>query len=359
MAKYDLYKTETGLLVAVDEKGNMVYGTTAIDLSKKQKPKQMDYSQITNLANKRKTSSTKKTEQVNIGTENAPLMVPKGSPAHKNWLEKKMRTTEEQIQEKKGIVEKAQELGYEPTEDIKIGDEGEVLAPKDEEGEEGGGGTPPTVTGNEILDELLNKLDDALTSMIDAGQTINPKIELTPDTIQGFLDQATEEISPYYAEQIGSIKDRLSENINYLQEAYQLEKEQEKEKFLQSLTGIGEEAAEAGLAYSGKRKEAEEKLRTGTERSLSARGLELEQQLRGLTRTSAETAGSSALAGLDLPTFKTPEVEGVTAGRRLDFAPPTGITGSLQRERLTAEQQRAAELEEAERKKRALNYYNV
>ena len=63
---------------------------------------------------------------------------------------------------------------------------------------------------------LFRSLDSQLAN----GQTINPNIEITPDTVQQFLDQATSEIDPYYQNQIKVIKNDLSRNLSDLATKY-------------------------------------------------------------------------------------------------------------------------------------------
>jgi len=256
MPKYDLYKTETGLLVAVDEKGNMVYGTTAIDLSKKQKPKQMDYSQITNLANKRKTSSTKKTEQVNIGTENAPLMVPKGSPAYKQWLASKSET--------EGDGEETEGDGEE-TEDIDI---------------------PEELANDPYFQQLDDESKKLMSYYWNIMETENKEKQ---QAFEDALDLAEEQANPYWKEQIRIFKDEVQRSIGslesdleeraetlsrrkkeiqedliynkeYLSTSEQSELARQARKYDQELETVRSKMAERGLSFSSIRGKAEERL---------------------------------------------------------------------------------------------------
>ena len=75
-------------------------------------------------------------------------------------------------------------------------------------------------TGNDTLNQMLQTFQDTLDTILDQGQIINPKIDITPDILQGFLDQAETELGPYYKSQFAAIKDDLSTDLTYLSEQY-------------------------------------------------------------------------------------------------------------------------------------------
>ena len=123
-------------------------------------------------------------------------------------------------------------------------------------------------TGNPELDAILQEMQKYLDNLTASGQVVNPAIELSPEMIQQFLDQAESEISPYYAGQIRAIKGDLSANLQYLQQQYGLEKQAEEAKLKSNLGSYREQAAGAGLAFSGGRGQQEGEYIAGTNRQL-------------------------------------------------------------------------------------------
>jgi len=223
------------------------------------------------------------------------------------------------------------------------------------------GGDNAYNTGNPELDAMLKELQKGLGNLTAAGKVINPNIELSPAQIQQFLDQATTEISPYYASLIGSIKDDLTKSIGNLQKQYDLQKQGAEEQFKQTLGTSRESAAERGLTFSGVRGGQEQDFASSTQRQLDLSALGLEGQVGGQLRNLEGQIGSSGLP--QLPQFQTSNVSlagqgGFTGGRTLDFSPTGGLFGTLPAQQLTSIKQRQSELETAARQGRVLDFYN-
>src|SRR3990167_5409083 len=129
-----------------------------------------------------------------------------------------------EVAKKQEILNQAQQQGY-TNEDIQIDPATNKVLPPNQT-------LPPEYdTGNNGLNDILKELKGLLDKTISAGKVVNPAVELTPAQIQGFLDQASKEISPYYASQITAIKDDLGKNIQNLQKQYELEKEGAESEF--------------------------------------------------------------------------------------------------------------------------------
>jgi len=219
---------------------------------------------------------------------------------------------------------------------------------------------PTGVTGNAQLDDLLGQYQTYLDNLISQGQTVNPNIEITPDVLKGFLDQAGTEISPYYQEQAKIIKDDVSRSLDGLTKRYELEKQSSEANFKANLAQSREVAAGAGRAQSGFRFQDEANQAAGAQRSLDFMGLGYGEQAGNTLRTAERTLGTAGL-GMTAPTLSTPTVStagtgGFTGSRTMDFYSPSNISGSLQREQMTAEQLRANELEQTYRYNRTLNF---
>lgn len=217
-------------------------------------------------------------------------------------------------------------------------------------------------TGNPQLNDMLLQLQQYLDRVKASGQVVNPSVELSPSQIQGFLDQASREISPYYASQIGAIKDDLTKSIDNLQKQWEIQKETDQATFKQNLATQRENNAGSGLAFSGVRGAAEEGLVSAQQRSLDLGALQTENQLGGNLRTLEGKIGSSNLP--TLPTFQGSTVSatgegGFGAGRTLNFAPTGGVSGTLPGQQTTDIQKRKNELETSAREGRVLDFYNT
>ncbi len=192
---------------------------------------------------------------------------------------------------------------------------------------------------------------------MEQGNMINPNIELSPETINSFLEQAKSEIAPEFARQIDLIKENLGQNIQTLQRQFEIEKEATEEQFKRGIEDIGIFAAEKGFATSGIRTRQERELALGTGRALKTGALGLESQLRGLTGAAAGQIGSEALRTLPLPQFQIQQVSGLdlTRGRQLQFRPQTQISGALPQAQEAGIKARMSQLEAAQRVRQQRN----
>jgi len=234
--------------------------------------------------------------------------------------------------------------------------------PIGEEGEEGNGDTYDT--GNEDFNAFLKVAQDLLQRTLDSGQIVNPNVELSDELIQQFQDQVEIELSPYYKSQFQSVRDDLSTDLSYLSTQYKQAMEASQATFKQTLAAQRESEAERGTIFSGGRRTREQGLAEATQRSIEGLTTGLGYQAQKVGTQAERTVGSLNLGGITSPVY---QPQGVSllgegqytplAGRQL-WTPSTGITGTLEREQITAKQLRQAELEEAERKKRSLTFYS-
>src|SRR3990167_3656426 len=235
-----------------------------------------------------------------------------------------------------------------------------LYVPKDGQSGDGtgGGGTSGSYdTGVPEIDGIINRLYKMIEDNLSQGQQINPNIELDPSVIQGFLDQASSEIEPYYSSQINLMKDDLGKNLEYLSKQYTLGKEESEAKFKETLAGSREQRAGTGTVFSGGRGRQEQAFGESQSRNLEQSALETQRQAQGQYSQAERTIGSRNLSGITTPSFESfsasPEGAGsFTPGRNLSFTGTGDVVGSLERERLTSERSRANELEFAERQRR-------
>lgn len=193
------------------------------------------------------------------------------------------------------------------------------------------GGAPSglTSTGDPTLDGILSHLNDYVTGLTNNGQQINPNIQLTPQDVQKFLDQATSEISPYYASQITAIKDQLTQNLGDLQKQYDLNKQSDEASFKSNLASKREAAAGNGLTFSGVRGQQEDNL-VAAETNKDQQAAETASNAAQKAISSTEQQiGTRNLAGLNFPgmteyTASNAGEGSLNAGRTLPFS--TGLS---------------------------------
>ncbi|MDE2102303.1 MAG: hypothetical protein KGL39_33970 [Patescibacteria group bacterium] len=178
-------------------------------------------------------------------------------------------------------------------------------------GTQGGQGTTSSstatgTTSNSTEDKILALLQ----SWIDKMGGINQSVQVTPELAARFLTEAQNDpnIGPYYTQQIAGIKDQLVSDLSYAQQQYELKQQQEKTNFSQALLSSREQAAGAGTALSGARGLAEQQMQQGEQAQLKSEALAAAQSASNAVRGAEQQTGTSALSGLQLPNYSTPNV---------------------------------------------------
>lgn len=222
-------------------------------------------------------------------------------------------------------------------------------------------GDPNFSTGVPELDAMYQRLSKYLEDLISAGQKLNPNIELTPQEVQRFMDQATSEIEPFYKQQFDTIKEDVRRSLDSLQKNYDLAKQDREAQFKQTLAGARESAADRGVIFSGGRAKTEQDIAQAQTRDLESLGLSVSNQAGNLLRSGASQIGSRNLSGLGIPSLSTYNAttsgEGaLTPGRSLDFYTPTDMTGSLEYQQRADQRQLADFLTQQEVQKRSLTF---
>lgn len=196
-------------------------------------------------------------------------------------------------------------------------------------------GTPPPLnTGNPQLDAIYAQLQAYLQQLQTQGRTVNPNIQLSPQDIQRFLDQATGEISPYYASQINAIKGDLTQNIQALQQQYEYQKKDQEAQFKAGLDSSRESAAGAGTVFSGARNLGEQNQAASAQRNLDSLGLSASNQIGSQLRSAESKIGSSNVRSLSIPNLEVPKASfgssSFGTGRSISSFTPGDYTGSIE-----------------------------
>jgi hypothetical protein len=268
--------------------------------------------------------------------------------------QQQISTTQSQITDLQAQQQALQQYGLTDTEQLTKDTSGNYV-PKE---------TNVYDTGNKDLNVILKSIQDILKSIVDSGKIVNPNIEIDASLIKQFQEQAEAEFSPYYKGQFSAIKGDLETDLSYLSEQYKQTVETQQAQFKQNLAYQRESEAEKGTIFSGGRMTREQELAGATQRTMTGLGTSLAYGAQKAGTEAERTIGSLNLGGVTYPSYKPYSVSTKGMG---GFAPlgtrnlynlTGGITGSMEREQITAQQLRQAELEEAERRKRVLNFYS-
>lgn len=204
----------------------------------------------------------------------------------------------------------------------------------------GAGGGYGYDTGNETLNEMLRTFQDTITSIIDSGRIVNPQIDITPERLAELTSQVAAELDPYYQSQFEAIREDLSADLTYLSDQYSQVMRSQEEQFKQTLAGQRETEAGRGTIFGGERLTREQSLAQQSQRNIEALGTSLSYQAGKAGRATERTIGSLGLAGLTSPTWTPYSISTIgrggynPLGGRALFSPKTGITGTLEREKI-------------------------
>lgn len=158
--------------------------------------------------------------------------------------------------------------------------------------------TAPAVsesTGNAEYDAMLAAIQNQLNELQRRGQAVNPYVEITPEKTAEFMAQAEREISPYYSTQMKLAREGLLSDIGYSTDKIQKFEQQLEQKYGQQVRQLGEQAAETGFLYGGKRRLAEQELAQGTQQDIEARRRQLSFEAGKSARQFAQQWGGQSL----------------------------------------------------------------
>jgi len=198
----------------------------------------------------------------------------------------------------------------------------------------------------------------SLGAQVEAGKVINPNIEITPEQVKKFTDQAISELDPYYQEQISNYKQDLDTSISRLTEDFETGVRNAEDPFKRNLEVVAENEAQAGTVYGSERKKREDINVQNQQQAIDEVSKGLGRDVEDSYTKAERTLGSDVLSGIKTPKIAEYKVsnQGISkTGSRDLFDPKGGMIGSLQKEKTTAVKSRSSELEEDYRKQRILN----
>ena len=196
-----------------------------------------------------------------------------------------------------------------------------------------------------LTDEEIKNVEAAyMAAQNDPGllEKLINDLEITDDDIESFLDTAKTEYGDYYGQQFGRGSEDFQKSLEFAAEERKTQLAQEELNKQLALESEQSGMAEAGLATSGIRQKAEERLAQQAQdiATSSRRGFEYDIFKAG--RNAEDILGSKTVAGLTLP-----ELGGASI-----YNPAGNIKGTLEAEQTTNEQLEAARLEKLARERR-------
>lgn len=177
----------------------------------------------------------------------------------------------------------------------------------------------------------------ALKESIEAGQVVNPNLEITPEQTAAFEEQAKAKVAGYYDELIGNETGDLKTKLSRMKEDFTTGVGRAEEMFKENLSNQAESAAQSGLAFGSSRGEKVSKTIKAQQEGLSDASLEMARSQQDLATAAERKIGSSAFGNLGLDTsvqnYNVGEGGFSQAGTRSLFTPQGNIVGEIPKQR--------------------------
>lgn len=211
---------------------------------------------------------------------------------------------------------------------------------------------------------LFIQTASSLGKAIEAGKVVNPSIDITPDQVKQFYDQASTELDPYYSEQFSTLRGNLDVSLGRLSEDYTKNIARAEDPFKQALATQAENEAQQGTAFSSERNRREATAVTNENNILGDAFQSTQRSAQDLLRGYEGSVGTDKARAVQLPTLSpyTANTSGFTsdASRSLDPGLLGGISyGTVGAAQQTAKLSRQNQLEQTYRQNRVLDYSSL
>lgn len=220
-------------------------------------------------------------------------------------------------------------------------------------------------TGDPTADELLRGIEDGIDKAAERGRLINEAITFSPEELSSFLDQAVDELSPFFQSQFKAVRQDLEEGLAELGQSFELAAQGRAQAFRGGLRDIRETAAERGLGISGIRARQEREFAESTQRGIESASQQVLSSARIAGREAESQVGTRQLQGLQVSGIRSLDISGFVPGitfaqeatrRKPELKPlfelSKDITGTLESQFEQKKRARATELEGAARERR-------
>jgi hypothetical protein len=200
---------------------------------------------------------------------------------------------------------------------------------------------------------------NAQTKAIESGKVVNPNIELSPEILRKFKDQAIAELDPYYQEKFSLLDNEFNTSIDRLMADYNKNMGRVDTTFKQTLGTQAQSEAEQGTAFSSGRQDRQARTVDLQNQALTDTTTEAQRLAQDTATSYEKLAGSDKLRSLNIPglTNYQASTSGVSqAGTRSLYNPLGNIAlGEYNKQKETDLASRASELEKTYRANRELN----
>lgn len=189
-------------------------------------------------------------------------------------------------------------------------------------------GTGEISTGSPALDAILKELRDVVAQNQQNGSVVNPEIEITPDLVSKFIEEAKKVVNPHTQQLINENIQSINASLKSLGEQFKSAQEGEIGKFGQDLLGYREEAAGRGVAFSGGRGMGEKNKIEAQNRSLGDLENLYGGQIGNVLRSGSAALGKGVegLTG-SMASFQLPEIAGKRVGADTTKGSSTALSG--------------------------------
>lgn len=174
-------------------------------------------------------------------------------------------------------------------------------------------GTDIETTGNPTLDSILTGLGGYVQNNLAQGNVVNPALQITPDLVSKFLQQAHTQVDPYYRDQMNQELDNINASLKNLGAQYGFAQGDAQAQFQQGLATSREAAAGAGTAFSGGRGLNEQNMLSAQNRTLGALDTAYQQKIGDTLRAGAAKIGTNTMGLPSTANFQLPSLVGQRA----------------------------------------------
>ena len=191
---------------------------------------------------------------------------------------------------------------------------------------------------------------------VEAGEVVNPNIEIDLAMTQKFTDQATQELDPYFQEQVNNKQQDVNTAIERLTQDFETGVRNSEDIFKQTLANNAESEANAGLTYGSERGVRENQTVNKKQQDIDAALLSTQRDIQDKQIAGERALGSSMFSSsVPVNAYSVSNTGYTNAGSRSLYTPAGNLYGTINKDKTTAIKTRASDLESAYRAQRVLN----
>jgi len=167
------------------------------------------------------------------------------------------------------------------------------------------------------MKSVFNMMTEQIKVLEDLGKTVNPDIEITPETIAEFEDTIKANLDPQFQQKFDIAKEQFESGLDFMAQQRAAARSTDERQFVQNLEQERANLAERGLAFSGIRTRKEKELGLGYEEAQRGKEREFTQRVKGFTQPFEEKVGEQKLKTFTVPEMK--QFQGIELGLKPGF----------------------------------------